>query len=106
VRRAPQLLCRAAPFAAAMEPRDESTPPAPAMEQRPVFGSTSRPRAPEHELRDRAKAAKLRARAARARMKAKRLEDRSQRLNQKAAKLEHRADSLDGIMRSAGGSPV
>src|SRR2546429_83574 len=59
-----------------------------------------RPRAPEHELRDRAKAAKLRHKAARARVKANRLQDRSRYLFQKATTMERRADELDGIVRT------
>lgn len=55
-----------------------------------------RPRSPERELRDRAKAAKLRHSAAKARMKATRLEDRSRRLFRKATAMEQRANELDG----------
>src|SRR3989442_12610355 len=74
--------------------------PTSAPSQRAVFPPSPRPRAPEHELRDRAKAAKLRHKAARARVKANRLQDRSRYLFQKATTMERRADDLDGIVRT------
>src|SRR3989440_1890260 len=79
--------------------------PTSAPSERPVFPPSPRPRAPEHELRDREKAAKLRHKAARARMKSNRLEDRARHLVQKAAKMERRADELDGISRTPMQSP-
>ncbi len=82
-----------------MEPRHDSVP-TPAPPERAVFPPSPRPRAPEHELRDRAKAAKLRAKAAKARVKANRLQDRSRYLFQKATTMERRADELDGISRT------
>jgi len=75
-----------------MQSGDESTPPPPQTD-RPVH-----PRAPEHELRDRAKAAKLRSKAAKARVKANRMTDRARRLNEKAAQWERRADELDSVL--------
>jgi len=83
----------------AMEPRHDSVPTS-APSERAVFPPAPRPRAPEHELRDRAKAAKLRHKAARARVKANRLQDRSRYLFQKATTMERRADELDGIVRT------
>src|SRR5438445_4398123 len=74
--------------------------PTSAPSQRAVSSPSPRPRAPEHELRDRAKAAKLRHKAARARVKANRLQDRSRYLFQKATTMERRADELDGIVRT------
>jgi len=68
-------------------------------ETRPVFPRSAR-RGPEHELRDRAKAAKLRHRAARARVKANHMEDRARHLKEKAAHMERRADDLDGVARA------
>src|SRR5438552_8814844 len=83
----------------AMEPgHDSASTSGPS--QRAVFPPSPRPRAPEHELRDRAKAAKLRAKAARARVKANRLQDRSRYLFQKATTMERREDELDGIVRT------
>lgn len=75
-----------------MQSGDQSTPPPPATDL-PV-----RPRAPEHELRDRAKAAKLRSKAAKARVKANRMADRAHHLNDKAAQWERRADELDNVL--------
>src|SRR5947209_5407952 len=92
-------------FAAPMEPSDEGAPSLSPQAERPVFPPSPRPRAPEHELRDREKAAKLRHKAARARMKSNRLEDRARHLVQKAAKMERRADELDGISRTPMQSP-
>jgi len=106
VRRTPQLLSRFEAFAAAMEPSDEGAPSLSPQTERPVFPPSPRPRAPEHELRDRTKAAKLRHKAARARMKSNRLEDRARHLVQKAAKMERRADELDGISRTPMQSPL
>jgi hypothetical protein len=82
-----------------MESSDEGSPPLSPQAERPVLPPSPRPRTPEHELRDRTKAAKLRHKAARARMKSNRLEDRARHLSQKAAKMERRADELDGISR-------
>ena len=82
-----------------MEPGHDNAPTS-GPSQRAVFPPSPRPRAPEHELRDRAKAAKLRAKAARARVKANRLQDRSRYLFQKATTMERRADELDGIVRT------
>ena len=62
---------------------------------------TNRPvssRPPEHELRDRAKAAKFRSKAAKARVKANRMTDRARHLNEKAAQWERRADELDSVL--------
>src|SRR2546422_10695298 len=87
VRRTPQLLSRFDAFAAAMEPSDEGAPSLSPQAERPVFPPSPRPRAPEHELRDREKAAKLRHNAARARMKRTRLGDLGPHLVQKAAKM-------------------
>lgn len=81
-----------------MEPGDDSVPPPPPPAERHVF-PRSPPRAPEHELRDRARAAKLRHRAAKARVKANRLEDRAKILHHKATGWEQRADELDGVVR-------
>lgn len=82
-----------------MESSDSSgTQPSATME-RPVFPSVS-PKGPAHELRDRAKAAKLRHKAARARVKANQLEGRARHLSQKALDMERRADELDGIVRT------
>jgi acyl-CoA reductase-like NAD-dependent aldehyde dehydrogenase len=79
-----------------------ATPPA---EARPVFPRSAR-RGPEHELRDRAKAAKLRHRAAKARLKANHLEERTRHLRSKADQMERRADDLDGVTRPQTGAPV
>ncbi|OGS48279.1 MAG: hypothetical protein A3K68_03605 [Euryarchaeota archaeon RBG_16_68_13] len=57
--------------------------------------------APEHELRNRAKAAKLRAKAAKARVKVHRLEAKAKLLGEKATFWEQRADDLDGVVRPA-----
>ena len=89
-----------------MDSGDDGMTPLPPPAERPVFPKSPRPRAPEHELRDRAKAAKLRARAAKARVKANRLEDRTRRLYQKAVDMERRADELDGVARTAVQAPV
>src|SRR5947199_9438763 len=82
-----------------MESGQDSVPTS-APSQRAVFPPSPRPKAPEHELRDRAKAAKLRHKAARARVKANRLQDRSRYLFQKATTMEHLAEALDGIVRT------
>jgi hypothetical protein len=81
-----------------MESAEESKP-ASSPPQRPVFPPSVR-REPEHELRDRAKAAKLRHRAAKSRVKANNLEDRARRLNEKAVEMDQRADELDGLVRT------
>src|SRR5436309_15609430 len=83
----------------AMEPGQDSVPTS-APSQRAVFPPSPRPRAPEHELRDRAKAAKLRHKDASARVKANRLQDRSRYLFTKATAMERRADALAGIVRT------
>lgn len=57
------------------------------------------PRPPEHELRDRAKAAKLRHRAAKANLRAHTLKERAKRLEDKASAWTQRADQLDGVVR-------
>jgi acyl-CoA reductase-like NAD-dependent aldehyde dehydrogenase len=88
-----------------MESGAEHPSPTPPPEARPVFPRTAR-RGPEHELRDRAKAAKLRHRAARARLKANHLEDRSRHLRQKADQMERRADDLDGVTRPQAVAPI
>lgn len=79
-----------------MEPSEESVPSTPTAE-RPVFPASYPPKSPEHELRERAKAAKFRHKAAKARVKAKRMEDRARYLNQRADEWERRADELDGV---------
>ena len=99
----PQLLRRDGTFAAAMEPTEESMASAPAAE-RPVFAHSYPPRNPEHELRDRAKAAKYRHKAAKARVKAKHLEEKARYLNHKADEWEKRADELDGVFSPVGQS--
>lgn len=92
-------------FEKPMEPGAEQPTPTPPSETRPVFPRTAR-RGPEHELKDRAKAAKLRHRAAKARLKANHLEDRCRHLRLKADQMERRADELDGVSRPGAGSPV
>src|SRR5439155_23957361 len=74
-------------------------------ETRPVFPRSAR-RGPEHELKDRAKAAKLRHRAAKARLKANHLEERTRHLRSKADQMERRADDLDGVTRPRAGAPL
>lgn len=86
-------------FETIMETGPEHPIPTPS-ETRPVFPRSAR-RGPEHELQDRAKAAKLRHRAAKARLKANHLEDRSRHLRVKADQMDRRADDLDGITRPA-----
>src|SRR5207245_1098142 len=81
------------------EPGDDRTPPPPEP-GRPVLARTPPARAPEHELRDRAKAAKLRHKAAKARMKASRMTERAHHLNEKATHWERRANDLDGVVAS------
>jgi len=99
-------------FETTMEPGPEhpvSTPqtptPIPTPETRPVFPRSAR-RGPEHELKDRAKAAKLRHRAAKARLKANHLEERTRHLRSKADQMERRADDLDGVTRPRSGASV
>src|SRR5204862_7127072 len=82
------------------EPSSPSPP-----EARPVFPRSAR-RGPEHELKDRAKAAKLRHRAAKARLKANHLEERTRHLRSKADQMERRADDLDGGPRPRAGGTV
>jgi hypothetical protein len=89
-----------------MEPGDDSVPPPPPPTERPVFPRSATARPPEHELRDRAKAAKLRHKAAKARVKANKLEDHAKILYEKAAEWERRADELDGVVRVPGQVPV
>jgi len=86
------ILIRGPSIAAPMEPGRETSP---------LSGPTTEAQAapvvvPEAQLRDRAKAAKLRHKAAKARVKAERLADRSQRLAAKAQAWEQKADALDG----------
>ncbi len=61
---------------------------------------------PAHELRDRAKAAKLRHRAAKARVRAHSHEERAKRLQEKANVLEQKADHLDGVVRAPAQLPL
>lgn len=89
-----------------MEPGDDSIPPPAETTERPVFPRSASPRPPEHELRDRAKAAKLRHKAAKARVKATRMRDRSKTLFQRAEQMERKADELDGVVRRPGEVPV
>ena len=86
-------------FETIMDPGHEEPPAASQPQSRPVF-PRSTARNPEHELRDRAKAAKLRHRAAKARLKATHLEDRSKHLRTKADQMERRANELDGVSSS------
>jgi acyl-CoA reductase-like NAD-dependent aldehyde dehydrogenase len=83
-------------FETIMDPGKEESAPVSRPESRPVF-PRSAGRNPEHELKDRAKAAKLRHRAAKARLKATHLEDRSKHLRTKADQMERRANELDGV---------
>jgi hypothetical protein len=95
-------------FETTMEPGPEHPlPPSatPPPETRPVFPRSAR-RGPEHELKDRAKAAKLRHRAAKARLKANHLEERTRHLRSKADQMERRADDLDGVTRPRTGASV
>ncbi len=91
------------PPAIAMQPWDQEP-------VRPTEGSGLPPpphmRPPEHELRDRAKAAKLRHKAAKARLKAHNLEGKSKRLEEKANLWEQKADQLDGVVRAAPQLPL
>ncbi|MGI0148305.1 MAG: hypothetical protein ACREDF_02070 [Thermoplasmata archaeon] len=80
-----------------MESGDDSMPSSPP-EQTPLIPRSLPPRSPEHELRDRTKAAKLRHKAAKARMKATRMTERAHHLNEKASHWERRANELDGIV--------
>jgi acyl-CoA reductase-like NAD-dependent aldehyde dehydrogenase len=86
-------------FERIMDPGSEHSTPDSQPESRPVF-PRSAGRNPEHELRDRAKAAKLRHRAAKARLKATHLEDRSKHLRTKADQMDRRANELDGVSSS------
>src|SRR2546427_12819286 len=79
-------------------PTPQTPTPIPTPETRPVFPRSAR-RGPEHELKDRAKAAKLRHRAAKARLKANHLEERTRHLRSKADQMERRAGGLDGGTR-------
>ena len=95
-------------FETTMEPGPEHpVPPSvtPPPETRPVFPRSAR-RGPEHELKDRAKAAKLRHRAAKARLKANHLEERCRHLRSKADQMERRADDLDGVSRPGVNAPL
>src|SRR6266566_8505882 len=92
-------------FETTMEPGPEHPVPTPQTptpiatpETRPVFPRSAR-RGPEHELKDRAKAAKLRHRAAKARLKANHLEERTRHLRSKA-------DQMDGVTRPRTGASV
>ncbi len=98
----PQLLSPLQSFVGSMESGDDSMPPA---QQRPVFPRSPPSRDPEHELRDRAKAAKLRHKAAKARMKASRMTERAHHLNEKAAHWESRADNLEGVVSTQAHAP-
>jgi acyl-CoA reductase-like NAD-dependent aldehyde dehydrogenase len=91
-------------FEPTMQPAEQPSPTLPP-EGRPVFPPTTR-RGPEHELKDRAKAAKLRHRAAKARLKANHLEDRTRHLRLKADQMDRRADQLDGVSRPEASTPV
>ncbi len=95
-------------FETIMEPGPEHPLPTSAIpppETRPVFPRSAR-RGPEHELKDRAKAAKLRHRAAKARLKANHLEERTRHLRVRADQMERRADDLDGVTRPRVGAPL
>ena len=82
-----------------MQSGDDSAPsPSPLPHERPVFPKAPPPRSPEHELRDRTKAAKLRHKAAKARMKASRMTERAHHLGEKASHWERRANELDGVV--------
>ena len=61
---------------------------------------------PDHELRDRARAAKLRHRAAKAKLKAHNLKVRAKHLEDRASTLEQRADALDGVVRTPSVAPA
>ena len=82
-----------------MKPGDDSAT-APPHAERAVFPRSPPPRSPERELRERAKAAKLRHKAASARVKANRLEDRARTLYQKAVEMDKRADEFDRVVRT------
>ena len=86
-------------------PTPQTPTPIPTPVTRPVFPRSAR-RGPEHELKDRAKAAKLRHRAAKARLKANHLEERTRHLRSKADQMERRADDLDGVTRPRTGASV
>ena len=58
------------------------------------------------ELRDRAKAAKLRHKAAKAKLKAHGLKERAGRLEDKANAWETQADQLDGVTRMSPAPPL
>lgn len=58
------------------------------------------------ELRDRAKAAKLRHKAAKAKLKAHNLKERARRLEDKANAWETQADQLDGVTRTPPAAPL
>ena len=58
------------------------------------------PREQVHELRDRAKAAKLRHKAAKACLKATRSQEKPKVLFERAAYFEEQADAYDGIVRA------
>jgi len=88
----PQLLWMRGLFGSSMDAPPASPPAAPAPAPRPS-------KVPEHELRDRARAAKLRAKAAKARLKSNRLEAKAKLLSEKASYWEQRADDLDGVVR-------
>ena len=64
------------------------------------------PRPASGELRDRAKAAKLRHKAAKAKLKAHNLKERAVRLEDKANAWENRADQLDGVTRAPPTPPL
>lgn len=58
------------------------------------------------ELRDRAKAAKLRHKAAKAKLKAHNLKEKAVRLEDRASAWETRADQLDGVSRIPPSPPL
>lgn len=99
-----QLLCPLGAFARFMESGDDSIPSSPP-EERPMFPRSSSARSPEHELRDRTKAAKLRHKAAKARMKATRMTERAHHLREKATQWDRRANELDGVVSAQPQAP-
>ncbi len=67
---------------------------------------TPPPRPASGELRDRARAAKLRHKAAKAKLKAHNLRERAARLDDRASSWETRADQLDGVSRPTPAPPL
>lgn len=74
--------------------------------QGPPEEAPAPPPAASGELRDRAKAAKLRHKAAKAKLKAHSLKERAARLEDKASSWEERADQLDGVGRAPAAPPL